>query len=73
MNEHAIPRKPRTHPAIMSSKQAFSDAIRQRNHNLAAKIVFDTAIEVLGVEGLMEGLDRGNQFWIRKQKREEIE
>ena len=73
MNDHAIPRKPRSHPAIESSKQAFSDAIRQRDHNLAARIVFNTAIEVLGVEGLINGLDRGNQYWIRKQKREEIE
>lgn len=70
MNNHAVARKPRKHPAIESSKHAFSEAIRMRNAEIAAKIVFNTAIDMLGVKGLINALDQGNKFWIRKYSRQ---
>ncbi len=66
MNDLAVPRKKRNLPIILASRDAFSDAVRNRDSARAARIVFNTTIDVLGVNGLLEALDRGSAYWQRR-------
>ena len=58
----AVPLKTRKHPAIMASKKAFSSAIHEHRFEDAARIVFKTTLEVLGVDGLMDALDQASEL-----------
>jgi len=62
-------RKKRRHPAIMESSLLFSKAINEGNYKKAAIIVFLTALQVGGTEGIMDALDNANSFYLRKDKR----
>ena len=69
MNYHAVPRKRRNHPAIEKSSQAFSDAIHNRDAELAAQIVFCCALEVGGVKSLMNASRDAYNFLRRNKDR----
>lgn len=67
MTDLCAPRKKRHHPAIIASAEAFSNALHNKEYDKAARIAFQTTLEVLGVKGLMAALDEGNNFWKRRR------
>ena len=69
MNWKAVPYKRRKHPAIDATAQRFSDALHDGNCELAARLVFWCALQMLGVKGLISSLDHANRVIIRKKYR----
>lgn len=68
----ASARKKRKISSITSTSSSFSDSVHSRDSHTAAKIVFSTSLDTLGADGLIKALDRGNSFYQRKKRREEL-
>lgn len=69
MNWKAVPFKRRAHPAILSSAEPFSQAFHAGNTDLAAAIVFNCALTVLGSDGFMRALNHANwRYSLMKQR-----
>jgi len=67
MNWKAVPRKKRKHPAILRDGPLFSKAFHERDFEKASKIVFRTALEVMGVKGILNAFHNANSF-LKRQK-----
>lgn len=65
MNWKVVPRKPRNHPSIKRDGPLFAKALLEGDYEKAANIVFGTALEVIGVEGLMNAMQRA--FWFMER------
>lgn len=59
-NWKCVPRKPRKHPSILRTANAFEEAFHNREFDVAARIVLGCALEVLGTKGIMGALDNAN-------------
>ncbi len=68
-NWKAVPRKRRKHPAIDKSAQIYSDAMHANDFKSAAAIALWTALEVGGVEGIMNAMEDANSYIRRRSRR----
>lgn len=66
---YAVPRRRRIHPAIESSGKAFSKAMHEKDYKKAAAIAFKCALEVGGVEGIINAMEDANCYIRRKSIR----